>query len=84
MGLFKIETLDNQGNIIDIKPLEVWEQVWIHSGVSCWSGIMVDDWNCNSPKNNKRKREDVYARSALRTSDCDVEQVEKIPRFNSK
>jgi len=74
MGLFKIETLDNQGNIIDIKPLEVWEQVWIHSGVSCWSGIMVDDWNCNSPKNNKRKREDT----------CVVEQVEKIPRFNSK
>ena len=72
MGLFKIETLDNQGNIIDIKPLEVWEQVWIHSGVSCWSGIMVDDWNCNSPKNNKRKREGG------------AELGVKIPRFNSQ
>ena len=73
MDLLNIETLDNQGNIINIQPLEVWEQVWIHSGVSCWSGIMVDDdWNCNSPKNNKRKRE------------CDAELGAKIPRFNSK
>ena len=49
---FNIETLGNQGNIIDIKPLEVWEQVWIHSGI-----MVGDDWDCNSPKNKKRKRE---------------------------
>ena len=67
MDLLNIETLDNQGNIINIQPLEVWEQVWIHSGI-----MVDDDWNCNSPKNNKRKREGG------------AELGVKIPRFNSQ
>ena len=79
MDLLNIETLDNQGNIINIQPLEVWEQVWIHSGI-----MVDDDWNCNSPKNNKRKRE--CDTCAVSTAGCvnDAELGAKIPRFNSK
>ena len=58
--------MDHQDNIIDIRRLDIWEQVWIHSGI-----ILDDDWNFNSPKNKKRKRED------------DAELEAKIPRFNS-